>query len=502
MQDLDLAGIRLEPSLFSLSRKGRRGYLIPASDVPRASGVKGIPDSHLRQAPPALPSVTEPQVARHFTRLSQLNISIDTHFYPLGSCTMKYNPKINDEAASHPGFASLHPLSDAEDCQGALMLMYGLQEWLCRFAGMDGFSLAPLAGAQGEFAGLLVIREYLRKKGQGGRNIILVPDSAHGTNPASATLAGFQTIQIPSNDQGRVDLARLKEALNDRVAALMMTNPSTLGLFESEIMEIGKLVHQAGGQLYYDGANLNAIAGVARPGDMGFDVVHINLHKTFSTPHGGGGPGGGPVGVKSHLVSFLPSPRVVRIDSRANGGQGSGDPRFELAFDEADSVGALSAFWGNFGILVRAYIYIRHHGLEGIRNNSRLAVLNANYLKALIQRYFPAAYPGVCMHEFVLNLKEADIGKQRAMGVAKRLLDYGVHAPTVYFPLVVPEAFMIEPTESETPETLRHFADILHRVREECLSSPDLVEGAPWTTPVRKLDEVGAARNPVLVEGV
>lgn len=492
MHPVSPTSTRLEPTLFELSRPGRPGYRLPASEIPAHVGEGAIPASQRRAAGPDLPCLAEPQVVRHFTRLSQLNLCIDSQFYPLGSCTMKYNPKINDELASLPGFADLHPMVDTEDCQGALALIHGLQEDLCAYAGMDGFSLAPLAGAQGEFAGLLVIREHLRRKGEIGRDTILVPDSAHGTNPASATLAGFNTVQVPSNERGRVDLGKLKEALNDRVAGLMMTNPSTLGLFESEILEIADLVHQAGGQLYYDGANLNAIAGIARPGDMGFDVVHINLHKTFSTPHGGGGPGGGPVGVKKHLIPHLPSPRVERVETEAGA-------RYEFRFDIDTSIGALSCFWGNFGILVRAYTYIRHHGAEGIRENSRYAVLNANYLKALIAKHFPPAYSGVCMHEFVLNLKEADIGGQRAIGVAKRLLDYGVHAPTVYFPLVVPEAFMVEPTETETPETLEMFAEVLEKVREECLNQPELIDGAPWTTPVRRLDEVTAARNPVLV---
>ncbi len=481
---------RLEPTLFELSRAGRRGYTIPPSDVLSATHL--LPENLVRTEPLQIPELTEPIVVRHFTRLSQLNICIDSQFYPLGSCTMKYNPKINDEAAADPGFVNLHPLQRATDCQGALELMVSLQEMLCQFAGMDAFTLSPLAGAQGEFTGLLLIRAYLQKTGQTQRDTILVPDSAHGTNPASAALAGFHTVQIPSNERGRVDIAKLKEALNDRVAGLMMTNPNTVGLFEEDILEIAQLVHQAGGQLYYDGANLNAIAGVARPGDMGFDVVHINIHKTFSTPHGGGGPGGGPVGVKAHLEPFLPVPRIV--------GATDGEGGYRMDFDRPDSIGALSAFWGNFGILVRAYVYIRQHGLEGIRGNSHYAVLNANYLKALIQEHFPAAYAGVCMHEFVLNIKEADAGKQRAIGLAKRLLDYGVHAPTVYFPLIVHEAFMIEPTETETPETLRTFAGILEKVREECLNSPELIDEAPWTTPVRKLDEVTAARSPVLVE--
>jgi len=406
---------------------------------------------------------------------------------------MKYNPKINEDLARHPGMANLHPLQDDEDCQGALGLMFNLQEQLCQFAGMDAFSLGSLAGAQGEFVGLLLIRAFLHSQGLADRDTILVPDSAHGTNPASATLAGFRTIQIPSNHRGRVDLAKLKEALNDRVAGFMMTNPNTLGLFESDILEIADEVHQAGGQLYYDGANLNAIAGIARPGDMGFDVVHINLHKTFSTPHGGGGPGGGPVGVKSHLKPFLPTPVVKKTET---------DPTYQLRFDIPDSIGSVSAFWGNFGVLVRAYAYLRHHGLAGIRRNSELAVLNANYLKSLLQSEFPPAFEGVCMHEFVLNLKKADIGEQRAMGVAKRLLDHGVHAPTVYFPLVVPEAAMVEPPETETPETLRQFAAILAKVRKECIEQPELIEGAPWETPVRKLDEVKAARQPVLVEEI
>jgi len=492
MKDLDPKQRQLEPLLFEGSQEGRRGYVLPKLDLPETDLEKSLGTELYRREAPPLPSVSEPQVARHFTRLSQLNFCIDTGFYPLGSCTMKYNPKINDEMANSPSFASLHPLQDDEDTQGALELMHSLQQYLCRYAGMDEFSLCSLAGAQGEFVGLLLIRAYLESQGERERNVILVPDSAHGTNPASATLAGFKTREIPSNKQGRVDVESLKSALNDRVAGLMMTNPNTIGLFERDILEIADLVHAAGGQLYYDGANLNAIAGVARPGDMGFDVVHINLHKTFSTPHGGGGPGGGPVGVKEHLIPFLPTPHIKR----------NGESGYRLETHNPKSIGAVSGFWGNFGILVRAYVYLRHHGLEGIRNNSHMAVLNANYLKTLLADEFPPAYTGTCMHEFVLNLKKADTGDQRAMGVAKRLLDYGVHAPTVYFPLVVPEAAMIEPTESETPETLRRFASILKQVRRECVEKPSLIEGAPWETPVRKLDEVTAARNPVLVESL
>jgi glycine dehydrogenase subunit 2 len=492
-RDLDPGAHRLEPTLFSLSKAGRRGYRIPASDVPELDSGSILGEDLARKAPPPIPSLSEPQVARHFTRLSQLNFCIDTGFYPLGSCTMKYNPKINEDAARHPGMAHLHPMQSDADSQGALEVMHRLETMLCQFAGMQAFNLTSLAGAQGEFVGLLLIRAYLDSIGETGRDTILVPDSAHGTNPASAILAGFRTVQIPSNNRGRVDVDKLKAALNERTAGLMMTNPNTLGLFETDILEIAELVHEAGGQLYYDGANLNAIAGVARPGDMGFDVVHINLHKTFSTPHGGGGPGGGPVGVKSHLIPFLPVPRVAV----ENGEQ---DPKYRLDFDQPESIGAVSAFWGNFGILLRAYVYLRNHGAEGIKRNSQLSVLNANYLKALLQEDFPPAYPGICMHEFVLNLKKANLGEQRAMGVAKRLLDHGVHAPTVYFPLVVPEAAMIEPPESETPETLDRFARIMKKVQEECLDRPDLIEGAPWETPVRALDEVYAARNPVLIE--
>ena len=490
MIDLDPRQKDLEPTIFEISREGRAGYQLPESDVPEIDLETSLGKDNFRRSRPPIPALSEPQTARHFTRLSQLNFCIDTGFYPLGSCTMKYNPKINDQMASKPDFASLHPMQDDEDTQGALELMHSLQRYLCEYAGMDEFSLCSLAGAQGEFVGLLLIRAYLQSRGETERDVILVPDSAHGTNPASAILAGFKTKEIPSDKRGLVDVAKLKEALDDRVAGLMMTNPNTLGLFEQDILEIAEAVHEAGGQLYYDGANLNAIAGVARPGDMGFDVVHINLHKTFSTPHGGGGPGGGPVGVKAHLVPFLPKPHV---EEDGKGG-------YILDQTNQESIGAVSGFWGNFGILVRAYVYLRHHGLPGIRNNSEMAVLNANYLKALLKDEFPPAFPGTCMHEFVLNLKKTDTGEQRAMGVAKRLLDYGVHAPTVYFPLVVPEAAMIEPTESETPETLRRFSAIMHRVREECLERPDLIEGAPWETPVRKLDEVTAARNPVLIE--
>ncbi len=492
MIDIDPSNRNMEPTLFQISREGRTGYALPEQDTPRYDLGESLGPDLYRDSSPPLPSLSEPQIARHFTRLSQLNFCIDTGFYPLGSCTMKYNPKINDQMAADPDFSNLHPLQDEEDTQGALELMHSLQKYLCEYAGMDEFSLCSLAGAQGEFVGLLLIRAYLESLGQSDRNVILVPDSAHGTNPASATLAGFKTVEIPSNKEGRVDVEQLKAALNDQVAGLMMTNPNTIGLFEKDILEIAEAVHGAGGQLYYDGANLNAIAGVARPGDMGFDVVHINLHKTFSTPHGGGGPGGGPVGVKSHLIPFLPKPHVGK----------KSDDEFYLNLSSKNSIGSVSGFWGNFGILVRAYVYLRHHGLPGIRNNSEMAVLNANFLKALLADEFPTAFQGTCMHEFVLNLKKADTGDQRAMGVAKRLLDYGVHAPTVYFPLVVPEAAMIEPTESETPETLRKFAAIMKQVRRECIEKPNLIEGAPWETPVRKLDEVTAARSPVLVESL
>ena len=362
MTDLNPKASRLEPTLFEMSREGRPGYAFPDSGVRSHDYEKAVSRGLYRQNPPNLPSLSEPQVTRHFTRLSQLNFSIDSGFYPLGSCTMKYNPRINEEIAMHPSMVHLHPLQDENDCQGALAIMRDLQDDLCQITGMDAFSLGSLAGAQGEFVGLLLIRAYLAHLGQGARDTILVPDSAHGTNPASATLAGFQTIQIPSNDRGRVDVKKLEEALNDRIAGLMMTNPNTLGLFESDILKIADLVHEAGGQLYYDGANLNAIAGVARPGDMGFDVVHINLHKTFSTPHGGGGPGSGPVGVMSHLVPFLPTPHVT-------GGCGE---HCKMEFNSKNSIGSLSAFWGNFGILLRAYAYIHLHGQGGIRRNSNL----------------------------------------------------------------------------------------------------------------------------------
>ncbi len=472
--------------IFELSRPGRKGYSLPADNF-GTDGMKDIPADLLRQEPLDLPEVSETDVVRHYTNLSQKNFGVDTGFYPLGSCTMKYNPKINEEVAAHPAFTTLHPLQNEDSVQGALELYYNLQHALSSLAGLKEFTLNPYAGAHGELTGLMVMKHYHQSRGDMKRTKVIVPDSAHGTNPASAMVAGFDVVEVKSKPNGSIDVEDLKPLLDDTVAGIMMTNPNTLGMFETEIMEIAKLVHEAGGLLYYDGANLNPLLGKVRPGDMGFDIMHINLHKTFSTPHGGGGPGSGPVGVAAHLTEFLPNPRVVKGE----------DGKFHITTNDK-SLGSVSSFLGNFGVMMKAYAYILTLGKEGIRNVGPLATLNANYIKESLKDDYLLPIEGVCKHEFVFDgLKDKSTGVT-TLNVAKRLLDYGFHAPTIYFPLLFHESMMIEPTETESLETLDEFIDVLHRVAKEARETPEDVKNAPLTTQVRKLDETSAAKNPIL----
>jgi len=473
--------------IYEKSRSGRRAELLPQSGVAEKEMSELIPAKFIRQKPPALPEVSELDTMRHFVRLSQLNHSIEKGIYPLGSCTMKYNPKVNDVLASLEGFRELHPYQPEDQIQGALELIWELQNKIAAIIGLPSVTLQPAAGAHGEMTGLLIIRAYFEAKGDHKRRKVIVPDTAHGTNPATAALAGFDVVEIKSNERGLVDIEALKAVLGPDTAAIMLTNPNTLGLFEEEIMSVQKLVHEAGGLLYYDGANLNAIMGLVRPGDMGFDVCHLNLHKTFSTPHGGGGPGGCAVATRQMLEPFLPKP-VVRKES----------DRFFLDWDRPQSIGKVKGFYGNFGILVRAYAYIMANGRGGLCQVSRDAILSANYLKERLKRNFIVAYPQPCMHEFVLSGSKQKERGVSTTNIAKRMLDYGVHAPTVYFPLVVPEAMMIEPTETESKETLDAFVEIMLKIDEETQTDPELVKSAPHTTPVGRLDEALAARKPNL----
>ncbi|MGZ4121656.1 MAG: aminomethyl-transferring glycine dehydrogenase subunit GcvPB [Tumebacillaceae bacterium] len=473
--------------IFELSEPGRVAYSLPELDVPEVPVADLIPSDYIRKTPANLPEMAELDLVRHFTALSKRNHGVDDGFYPLGSCTMKYNPKRNERMARLTGFAQIHPLQPTEQVQGALELLYNLQTELAEITGMDEVSLQPAAGAHGEWTGLMMIRAYHESRGE-KRTTVIVPDSAHGTNPASATVAGYRTVTIKSNERGGVDLEALRAAVNEDTAALMLTNPSTIGLFEDQIIEIAEIVHEAGGLLYYDGANANAILGYARPGDMGFDVVHLNLHKTCTTPHGGGGPGAGPVGVKSMLIPFLPKPRLEKQDDQ-----------FVLNWDRPQSIGKVKGFWGNFGILVRAYSYIRTMGPDGLKLVTENAVLNANYMMRRLQPYFELPYDQICKHEFVLsarNLKK-EYGV-KTLDIAKRLLDFGVHPPTIYFPLNVEEAIMIEPTETENLQTLDSFCDTMIQIANEAQENPDLVKNAPYNTKVNRLDETTAARNPVL----
>ncbi|AFQ45658.1 aminomethyl-transferring glycine dehydrogenase subunit GcvPB [Desulfosporosinus meridiei] len=478
----------LEPLIFDLSADGRTAVSLPACDVAEVPIENLIPESLLRKQEPLLPEVSEVDAVRHFTHLSTFNHGVDTGFYPLGSCTMKYNPKVNEMLSRLPGFTALHPYQPESLTQGALQLMAELQEDLCELTGMDGFTLQPAAGAHGEMTGILIIKAYHDHRQDTKRSKVVVPDSAHGTNPATAAMAGYEIIQIPSNERGGVDLEALKEVLNDEVAALMLTNPNTVGLFDENILEITKLVHDVGGLLYYDGANTNAVMGIARPGDMGFDVVHLNLHKTFSTPHGGGGPGSGPVGVKEFLIPYLPKPLVVRSE----------DGVFTLKNDMPLSIGRVRSFYANFSVLVRAYAYIRSLGGAGLRSASENAVLNANYLMSILKDHYYLPFERVCMHEFIITPKNLKSTGVHTLDIAKRLLDYGYHPPTIYFPIIVEEAMMIEPTETESIETLDKFAEVLIKIAEEARNDSDLVKNAPYTTFVTRLDEVSAVRKPNL----
>ncbi|MBI2827374.1 MAG: aminomethyl-transferring glycine dehydrogenase subunit GcvPB [Planctomycetia bacterium] len=476
---------RATQPLFELSKPGRRAMRMPAADVPDVPLAELLPESALAATPPELPELAEPDVVRHFTNLSTQNMSVDTHFYPLGSCTMKHNPKRNERLASLPGLLDLHPYQPQETLQGMLALLFELQELLGEIAGLPAVSLQPAAGAHGELASLLIAAAYFRDV-DGKRTKVLAPDSAHGTNPASAAVAGFEPVTVKSTPQGFVDLVDLGAKLDNRAAVFMITNPNTLGMYDPNIKRIAEMVHAAGGLIYLDGANMNAILGISRPGDFGADMMHFNCHKTFSGPHGSGGPGAGPIAVSARLAPYLPTPLV----ERAGGG-------FRLGYDRPRSIGRVRSFFGNVGILVRAYCYIRTHGPDGLRRVSEHAVLNANYLLSRVKHIFPVPQGDRCMHEFVASAARLKTDKDiSAMDIAKRLLDYGFHAPTVYFPPIVREALMIEPTETESKETLDAFAETLFRVTEE---PADLLHEAPHTTPVSRPDEVRAARQPVMV---
>lgn len=479
----------MEKLIFEKSVAGRKGAYLPPLDVPASSVDELIPGELRRSEAPLLPQLTEVEVVRHFTRLSLLNYGVDTGFYPLGSCTMKYNPKINEDAANLPGFSGLHPYQPEESIQGALELMAKSQQYLAEIAGMDAVTLQPAAGAHGELTGLLLIMAYHAAKGEHQRDKVLIPDSAHGTNPATASLAGCKIIQIPSNEKGGVDLQALRNMVGKDTAALMLTNPSTLGLFETQIAEIARIVHEAGGLLYYDGANMNAVMGYSRPGDMGFDAVHFNLHKTFSTPHGGGGPGSGPVGVKSFLEPFLPKP-VVAYDQQ--------NQLYRLNYNRPQSIGRVKAFYGNFGVVVKAFTYMLMTGGDGLKEASEKAVLNANYLMKLLSEHYQQPFEGPCKHEFVIvprNTKETGV---HTLDIAKRLIDYGYHPPTIYFPLIVDEALMIEPTETENKDTLDEFAQAMVNIAKEANETPEILHTAPHQTQLSRLDETQAARKPVL----
>lgn len=473
--------------IFELSSEGRKGYRLPNLDVPEVELSELLPKNLLREDEIELPEVSEVDVVRHYTALSNKNYTVDNGFYPLGSCTMKYNPKINEDIAALSGFSKIHPLQDENISQGALELMYDLKGKLCEITGLYDFTLQPAAGAHGEYTGLLIIKAYHEKRGDTKRTKIIVPDSAHGTNPASASVAGFDIVEIKSGEDGRVSIEELKKVLNDEIAGLMLTNPSTLGLFEKDIKLISELVHEAGGLLYYDGANLNAIMGIARPGDMGFDVCHLNMHKTFSTPHGGGGPGSGPVGVKKHLAKFLPVPTVEKENDK-----------FILDYNRPDSLGKIRSLYGNFGVMVKAYTYILTMGKEGLKSASHNAVLNANYIKESLRDYYNIGVDDICKHEVILSTLKENPHHIATLDIAKRLIDYGVHPPTVYFPLIIEEALMIEPTESESKETVDEFIDAMKKIAVEAKENPELLHEAPVNAPVRRLDQVKAARKPIL----
>jgi len=477
-----------EPLIYDLGAPGREGVHMPDPDVPTTP----CPD-YLLRAELDLPEVDQLTVVRHFTRLSKLNYSIDQGMYPLGSCTMKYNPRLNEDTARLPGFWSSHPLQDPDTVQGNLALMFQLQEWLREIGGFAGVSLQPAAGAQGELTGVLMMHAYHLARGDTQRTKILIPNSAHGTNPATSSMAGLQAVELPSDARGNVDLAALRAACDDTVVGLMITNPNTLGLFEEQIEQVVQAIHDCGGLVYGDGANMNAMVGIVRPGDLGFDVMHYNLHKTFSTPHGGGGPGSGPVGVSAKLVDFLPAPIIGILEE----GDADEPPRYGFV-TPPKSIGRVKSFNGNFGMHVRAYTYIRVHGASGLRQNSENAVLNANYVLAKVRGKYHIPYDRVCKHEFVAEGVWPDAPGVHALDISKRLMDYGYHPPTNYFPLIVHEALMIEPTETETRETLDAFADVLLQIANEAHHEPELLTGAPHQTSVSRLDEVSAAKQLVL----
>ncbi len=477
-----------EPTIYEISSPGRTGVRFPEPDV----SCVPLPEGFVREDLP-LPEVSELDVIRHFTNISRMNYGVDIGFYPLGSCTMKYNPKVNEEAARLPGFAYTHPLQPIETVQGNLALMYELQQWLAEISGLEAVSLQPAAGAHGEFTGVLIIKAYHRSRGDAKRIKMLIPDSAHGTNPATSAMSGYEVVRVPTDERGNVDLPALKEICDETVAGLMLTNPNTLGLFDENVVEVVQAVHEVGGLVYGDGANLNALLGITRPGDLGFDVMHFNLHKTFSTPHGGGGPGSGPVGVKAHLAEFLPGPVVDIVEEATD----EIPPLFGFRMPEK-TIGRVKAFYGHFGMVVRAYTYIAMHGPDGLRKISEYAVLNANYLLARLNNTYYVPYDRICMHEFVVEGRWKDAPNVHALDISKRLIDYNFHPPTNYFPLIVPEALMIEPTETENKQTLDRFADVMITIAEEAHSQPELLKDAPHHSPVGRLDEVKAARDLVL----
>jgi glycine dehydrogenase subunit 2 len=485
-------------TIFERSVPGRRAATLPPCDVPERPLEELIPGPSLRRRPPELPEVSEPEIVRHYNRLSRRNFDLDTGPYPLGSCTMKHNPRLNERVAALPGHARLHPAQQVKRAQGALELMWRLERALAEICGLDHVSLQPSAGSHGELAGLLLTRAYHEDRGE-ERTRVLTPDTAHGTNPASVTMAGYEVVKVATDARGGVDLDDLRASVDERVACLMLTNPNTLGVFDENIAEITQLVRDAGGTLYYDGANLNAIMGHTRPGDMGFDIVHVNLHKSFSQPHGGGGPGAGPIAVSDRIEPYLPVPRLVR----AEGADGAA-PRFDFDYERPKSIGRLRGFAGNFGVFVRSYAYIRSLGGDGLTDASETAVLNANYLLALLRqgragKFLPVAFDRLCMHEFVLSGGPAkrQLGA-KTLDIAKRLLDFGFHPPTIYFPLLVDEALMFEPTETETREDLEALAEAIDEILAEAERDPEIARNAPYTTPVRRLDEAAATRRPVV----
>lgn len=469
----------MQSLLFEKSVPERRAYSLPELDVPNRSMTSMIPELFIRKRKANLPEISESDVVRHYIHLSSMNHHVDKGFYPLGSCTMKYNPKINEHTARFQGFSKIHPLQSAHSVPGALRLMNELGKYLAEITGMQGMTLQPAAGAHGELTGIKIMRAYHESKGS-PRTTIILPDSAHGTNPASATISGYKTVQIKSSANGIVELEDLKKHMDENVAGFMLTNPNTLGLFETQVHEIARIVHDNGALLYMDGANLNALLGIVRPGDMGFDIIHLNLHKTFSTPHGGGGPGSGPVGVKDFLIPFLPKPVIT-------------DQGFQ--WDNAESIGKVQAFWGNFAVMVRAYVYIRMLGAKGLKRVSENAILNANYLMRRLENAFVLPHKQHHMHEFVLSGDRQKEFGIKTLDIAKRLLDFGFHAPTVYFPLIVHEAMMIEPTETESKETIDQFIDAMLQIAEEAQHHPDSLKQAPMSTLVSRLDEALAARE-------